>query len=127
VSINGDAMYAIANVVYGIQMDDELRMALKNQLRKSDEASLGFTTYYSGSADYTPAFVGVELGEFTECHIVYFKDGKIMVSDAAPINLTPDSKCKAVYQKAMEKLDPEVRKIIEKIRKPSVCIVWSSS
>lgn len=76
-------MYAIFNACYGIPLTEEHRNAYLPKFQQAVEDTDGgileelegedlITTYYSGSGDEQPMFVGVEIGGFDECEPLLF-------------------------------------------------------
>lgn len=75
-------MYAIWNACYGIPLTEEHRNAYLPAFARAcedDDELLTvlededlITTYYTGSGDESPVFVGVEIGGFDECEPLLF-------------------------------------------------------
>ena len=68
-------MYTIGNIIYGVPWTVKCSI-LWNKIEDGNSEGLGrlekiesfgFEKLYSGSADYMPGYLGVELGEFDCC------------------------------------------------------------
>jgi hypothetical protein len=125
-------MYAIGHIIYGVPLTEKISKKInkwENQEPEDDEPEgvespwfedddgvCGFTTMYSGSGDYTPGYCGVELLEFDECEELFLGD--------ETFQMKPTSKQKASALKRIEKLHPDLKKLLPKV---GLYIVWSSS
>ncbi len=102
--------YAIANVIYGIPLTEEIHKAIKEE----EPEDLGFEVMYSGSAQYTPGFCGVRLCGFDEC-------GDIAVKDLA---FEPTREQRAEAEVKIAELPEYIRKVCQPV---DTYIVWSTS
>jgi len=130
--------YAIANVVYGIDLtyDENWLKELPKELEQSfddNPENIGITTDYSGNGE-RPMWFGIKLCEFDECQT-------IRLDEIAKYN-NPTDEIKQKWAKKVENLDPELHKILidhfgrsnpvpdgsggHSLR-PEVLIIWSSS
>ena len=110
-------MYTIANVIYGIPITDEIYKLFNDEILNKypdfDE-NQDFTILYSGGADRTVGYCGVELYEFDEC-------------DDFPLNeITggPTEEEKEEVHRMIDALPQEIKDVMPKI---DVWVVWSTS
>lgn len=117
-------MYSIARVIYGVPLTGKVVDIIE------DGAEDYFTMLYSGSADYTPGFIGIVLGEINECHgankldlekgtLTEGIDGKNKT-----FSIVPSEKQKEEVKSMIEKLPQELKNIIEPI---DVYFIWCTS
>lgn len=115
--------YAIAEAIYGVPLvskdlgDPQVPQIIEEAIEDELE---GILTYYSGSADETPAAFGVDLRYgFDEC------SGYLEMSD---VNPTVTEEQKEELNKLLNNLDEDLRKaILEYGGTPRVFFLWSTS
>ena len=108
--------YAIANVIIGIPLTEEIHTAL-DEMEGDDsrDPEDWFEVLYTASGQFSPGYCGEKISEFTEC------DGDIPVGD---LRFVPTKKLRELAEKKCFKL-PEA---IKKVARPfGVYVVWSSS
>lgn len=117
-------MYAIATVIYGIPLTEEVNDFLCESEEYGDPESAGFVTMYSGScAGHMPGFLGVDLGSFDE------GDPVIDLSDPGhPLNVVPtEAQCaeaNALVESLLKILPPAAAAAVPKVGR---YLVWSTS
>lgn len=122
--------YAIANVVYGVPLTEEVWDAVRRYVESpeyaavevheeeidlDDPESFGFETMYSGSGD-RPGYCGVKITDFDECSSQPW--GKIL-SQASPT--------KTQMIEAGEKISKLPACVRAVVGEPTLWLVWSSS
>lgn len=114
-------MYAIANVIYGIPITDEIHNAINSEECDQtedyppDEEELGFTITYSGSSHRSVGWLGFSLGEFDECC-------DFPLSDI--LNLRPTPEQIIEVNKLISQLPANVQAVA---KTPDIYVVWSTS
>jgi hypothetical protein len=112
-------MYSIGNIIFGIPLTEEIMQALGD-----DEAEeMGFEVLYSGSADFMPGYMGVELGTIDECQDEDLDDPE------HPMNRKPTAQQIAEVQERVEAFVKKMRKIDKDVTIPDIrrWLVWSTS
>lgn len=136
-------MYSIANIIYGYDLtvdgllegreeasllrsifyDGDKKVDFNDEKLKEiiESGELiehpFFHSYYSGSSDYTPMALGLDVGGFDECSSTYLSD---LVTKVEPHHVEE-------FQKMLGKLPIEVQNIINKLGEPKLFILWSTS
>jgi len=116
-------VYTIGNIIYGVPWTAALEALWNNVehgnsegLGKLEEVeSFGFEKLYSGSADYMPGYLGVELNEFDCC------ETWTTISEILPEPTT------AQMKEAKRKVDALPKKIRDLVPKIGIYIIWSTS
>ncbi len=111
--IEDSMSYAIANIIYGIPLTEEIHEAA-NKHKDADIQDLGFETMYSGSAPFIPGFCGVLLCRFDECDDLAVKD----------LVLVPTEKQMLEAKAKIKDLPAYIRKASKPV---DVYLVWSTS
>lgn len=119
-------MYSIANIIYGVPLTETAeRYCGENEI---DYETLGFRTLYSGSADYTPAYLGIKITSIDECSGYQKLDmDKKTITDSrssftATITAGPNETAR--INKAVSDLPQGLRELLPN---PGIYIVWSTS
>lgn len=107
--------YAVANVIYGVPADEDVREAVNNLEDGCLELeNIGFEVMYSGSTPHMPGFCGVRLDSFDECGDFALRT----------LTLVPTDEQRAEAEAKVAALPEAVRKSCQPV---DVYVVWSSS
>lgn len=116
--------YAIANIIYGIPVTTDLvekirDYILNNNIDSYPEAELeeaGFKLLYSAGGEQLTGYLGVSLGEISEC------DEPILISEICKIE--PTFAQTPQVEDWIKELPEYMKKLVPK---PSIYLVWSNS
>ena len=112
-------MYSIIKVIYGVPLTE----AVIEHYEKIDEAyEDDFETLYSGSGEYPPGYIGIELGEISECGRDGFNRVKNDMIDG--IKLTPSLKQLFEVDTKIDALSKELKEVLEPT---GVYFIWYTS
>ena len=112
-------MYSIGKIIYGIPLVNGQADRSEALDEFVEDESLGVLTYYSGSADETPAAFGVELGSF---------DAIEGAMDMAQLALEPTTNQIVKFGNLWSSLDPTLQAEINKVYgQPRTFVLWTTS
>jgi hypothetical protein len=114
-------MYAIAQVIYGIPLNDNNGIVEQSEKLEYaiEDHDPGFLTFYSGHGEAIPSAFGIAVDEFDEaCHHV----------DLSKLRLVPMQTDQDAFQELWDQLDEELKtEITTKYGTPRMFFLWSTS
>lgn len=119
-------MYSIVNVIYGLPLTDSASREIEGMGIEPED--IGFTILYHGGAEYSPGYIGVELGEYDETQDALSFRGTVLskADNGAPVTKLvahPTEVAKA--ERMIQELEPKVRAVLPEL--VGVYFIFSTS